>query len=501
MKGGQELRIWQVLEERLLAKERLAAQSTIFLVPNFWGLCLGLAALGCFIAASLTQAERFFPVAVIFLVIFLLGMMQTHRNLEGLELQAIPCLWQEARPQPSPVDHQNHQPRLSPALPPDHDAFAVDGVQVTLANQGQSHHFALQISLEVFWEGFGIASSGDKRSGHLQRQTTLTTELDLLPRGETRSVSFPLEVFSAVGLPKARADGSRGYGLGPAQRGVLRARWVRIQSRFPLGFFCAWSLLPLQADDARAATQGNPAPDTKRDARVLADDQRKRAAALFSSSVIIAVIYPQLKGQLPLPRCGLQENPWVTNRQQPRGSQGEEGGGLGGGGLSPVEGAAAGHGEDQREGDFSGHRRYQPGRDSFRQVDWKAHARGRRWLVKEFQKSGTLSPQSVALRWQDLAQGQGLARQWPEGPEKDNGLGVSRQSFDGDDTETDTETDTDDEARLSQLTVWVQECWQQQKRFSLELPQPNSGTVRVLQGVGLAHYQRCLQALAGFSRG
>lgn len=103
--------------------------------------------------------------------------------------------------------------------------------------------------------------------------------------------------------------------------------------------------------------------------------------------------------------------------------------------------------------DFHGHRRYQTG-DSVGHIDWRARAKGRPLLVKEFNQ-GAPAPRLV-----DWFQLQGL----------------------------------DTEARLSQLTVWVQDALASRDVFGLRLP----GTV-IPAAQGSAHAQRCLEALAVFT--
>jgi len=119
-----------------------------------------------------------------------------------------------------------------------------------------------------------------------------------------------------------------------------------------------------------------------------------------------------------------------------------------------VESAAAAESEaySQEAGgdDFSGYRNYRPG-ESLHHLDWKAYARGRSLLVKEFNGGGC---GAVWLDWQELA------------------------GF-------------DDEHRLSQLARWVLGADRLGCDFGLKLPHytiaPDSGSL---------HTQQCLQALA-----
>jgi uncharacterized protein (DUF58 family) len=102
--------------------------------------------------------------------------------------------------------------------------------------------------------------------------------------------------------------------------------------------------------------------------------------------------------------------------------------------------------------DFYGHRRYQPG-DSVGHIDWRARAKGRPLLVKEFNQG---SPSPRLIDWFQL-----------EGLET--------------------------EARLSQLTAWINAAVLSQDVFGLRLP----GQL-ISPAQGPAHVQRCLEALAVF---
>lgn len=131
------------------------------------------------------------------------------------------------------------------------------------------------------------------------------------------------------------------------------------------------------------------------------------------------VIYPKPEGSLSL-RQGL------TN-QDANGSQSVKGG-----------------------DDFYGHRRYQPG-DSASHIDWRARAKKRPLLIKEFNQG---APAPLMLEWSHLG-------------------------------------DLDLEAKLSQLTLWVNECNTRRDHFGLRMP-----GVFIAPNQGLAHTQRCLEALA-----
>jgi uncharacterized protein (DUF58 family) len=102
--------------------------------------------------------------------------------------------------------------------------------------------------------------------------------------------------------------------------------------------------------------------------------------------------------------------------------------------------------------DFHGHRKYQPG-DSPRHIDWKAHARGRPMMIKQFTEG---SSTCVQIDWSLL-----------EGLET--------------------------EARLSQMAAWVNEAQRRKLPFALHMP----GAV-IPRSEGLQHATRCLEALAAF---
>lgn len=100
--------------------------------------------------------------------------------------------------------------------------------------------------------------------------------------------------------------------------------------------------------------------------------------------------------------------------------------------------------------DFTGVRAYQPG-DSHRHVDWKAVARGRPMLIKQFSGGGRTR---VWCDWFALAH-------------------------------LDTET------RLSQLARWIVEADRQGCEYGLQLPH-----LQYPPTSGWEHYQACLKALA-----
>ncbi len=104
-------------------------------------------------------------------------------------------------------------------------------------------------------------------------------------------------------------------------------------------------------------------------------------------------------------------------------------------------------GEDYRE-----HRPYQS-TDSARHVDWRAFARGRPLLTKRFDEGG---PEAIILNWNQTLQ----------------------QS---------------DEAKLSQLSLWVELAHRSERSFSLQLPES-----KVDYGRDSLHAHRCWQELAQF---
>ncbi len=100
--------------------------------------------------------------------------------------------------------------------------------------------------------------------------------------------------------------------------------------------------------------------------------------------------------------------------------------------------------------DFRGHRSFVPG-DSSNRIDWKAFARGRSLLIKEFDQG---NPEALLFDW-------------------------------------DRTPGADHEAKLSQLTLWVERAFLQKRRYALQLP-----TQLISPNEGLQHYERCLEALA-----
>jgi uncharacterized protein (DUF58 family) len=165
-------------------------------------------------------------------------------------------------------------------------------------------------------------------------------------------------------------------------RGRHQVREVKVSSMFPLGLFRAWCWYKIESD---------------------------------------VFIYPEPKGDLPLPLRGVASDAGVVAQFE--------------------------SGED-----FHGHRKFQEG-DSARHIDWKAHARGRPLLIKEF-KDG--APQSTLLDWNSLS-----------------GL--------------------ESEARLSQLSKWIEDARRAQIPFGLRLPHRTFPP-----GHGALHSIQCLKALAEY---
>jgi uncharacterized protein (DUF58 family) len=124
-------------------------------------------------------------------------------------------------------------------------------------------------------------------------------------------------------------------------------------------------------------------------------------------------------------------------------------------GLDALSGDADGEtsGDGPGHEDFTGHRSLRPGEPP-RRIDWKAHARGRPLLAKEFSGGGTVGV------WCDWDQTRG-----------------------------------DEETRLSQLARWVLDAQRAGLGFALRLPGQ-----AIPPGAGEAHCHRCLAALAMHGR-
>ena len=131
-------------------------------------------------------------------------------------------------------------------------------------------------------------------------------------------------------------------------------------------------------------------------------------------------VYPKAAGKLPLP-------------------------------FSTVEGETSrfshAHGED-----FSGHRGFQHA-DSPRRIDWRAFARGRGILIKEF-RSG--SSKSLLLDYESCTQ-------------------------------------SEVEARLEQLSQWIEYCRKKEIPFALKVKDQQIDT-----GMGVRHIKKALEILAQF---
>lgn len=103
--------------------------------------------------------------------------------------------------------------------------------------------------------------------------------------------------------------------------------------------------------------------------------------------------------------------------------------------------------------DFQGHRKFQTG-ESYRHIDWKANARGRPLLIKQFNEG---SPGALVFDWNHLP-------------------GV------------------DTESRLSQLSKWIDEAKSKKEPFALRLPNQS-----LPPGQGLQHAIKCWKSLAAYA--
>lgn len=125
-------------------------------------------------------------------------------------------------------------------------------------------------------------------------------------------------------------------------------------------------------------------------------------------------------------------------------------------GMAPPRPAAEGHGDSGSAGagqdDFRGLRNYRAG-DSLRQIDWKALARERGLLTRQFAAAQT--PED----WLDFA----------------------------------AASEADTEARLRRLCRWVLDAERARRRYGLRLP-----GVQIAPAQGTAHRDRCLLALADY---
>lgn len=129
-------------------------------------------------------------------------------------------------------------------------------------------------------------------------------------------------------------------------------------------------------------------------------------------------VYPKPEGDLPLP-------------------------------LQHLAGEAVGKNKIQSGDEFEQHKKYQEG-DSEKRVDWKAFARGRSKLIKEF-KQNSRGDVELSIKEMSLSY----------------------------------------EQNLQQLSKWVLHCEKQNLNYSLDL-----NKIIIKSGSGLAHKRRCLKALA-----
>ncbi len=154
---------------------------------------------------------------------------------------------------------------------------------------------------------------------------------------------------------------------------------------------------------------------------------------LFSAERLVEVathrrIHPKPEGDLPLPAPDRHVSGEVLSHLPAAGRPGREG------------------------DDFAGLREWHPG-DSLRHVDWRAVARGRPLLVKQW-ASG--SSQALTLDWEKLP--------LPE------------------------------EARAGQIAQWIEQAESSDLPYALQLP----GRAEIGPGFGPAHASQCLDALAEF---
>ena len=122
--------------------------------------------------------------------------------------------------------------------------------------------------------------------------------------------------------------------------------------------------------------------------------------------------------------------------------------------AAPASARSRGVGTERDGDDFSGLRAYVPGEPQ-RHIDWKAVARGRDLMVKEW---GGEMGDALRFQWADTA---GLAH----------------------------------EARLSQLAAWVVLAERLGRGYALTMP-----GAAVPIGRGPAHFHECLRALAAFPK-
>ncbi len=215
-------------------------------------------------------------------------------------------------------------------------------------------------------------------------------------RAPTGQGASGLEVMNAEGkhwkfIEKVAPGGSQTFTLPiTAQSGVQQNRLrVLLRSSYPMGLFSAERLIEVTT--------------------------RRR-------------IHPKPEGSLPLP---------VPDRA------------VSGDAVNPLLAA----GRPGREGDdFAGLREWHPG-DSLRHVDWRAVARGRPLLVKQW-ASG--SRQAVTLDWEKLP--------------------------------------LLEDARPGQIAQWIQQAESSDTPYVLRLP----GRAEMGPGLGPAHASQCLDALAEF---
>lgn len=161
-------------------------------------------------------------------------------------------------------------------------------------------------------------------------------------------------------------------------------------------------------------------------------------------------IYPEAKGDRPLPIASL---------------------------LPEDSHRSTGAGGD----DFHSHRNYQKG-DSQRRIDWRALAKGRPLLIKNFSAG---DPKALELSWHLLSVSSPSPSTTPSAGARD-----SNQKTDPVSTRA-----PEIEDRLSQLTQWIIKAQTQGLAFSLSLPNQ-----KIEIGHDWAHHRKCLEELARYNR-
>lgn len=232
-------------------------------------------------------------------------------------------------------------------------------------------------------------SAGRQGRGRAGEASRVTLEL----QSSTRQGASGIELMNADGgqwtfVEQVAPGASEQVVLATsAKTGVQKSLCVLLRSSYPMGFFNAQRLVEIVMDRR---------------------------------------IHPKPEGNLPLPQT---DRPLTGDLA----------------GLLPAGGRPGREGDD-----FAGTREWQPG-DSLRHVDWRAFARGRPLLVKQW--SGG-SQEAMTLDWDKLP--------LPESK------------------------------RAGQLARWIEQAEQDGLPYALRLP----GEPEIEAGLGPAHALRCLDALA-----